>query len=102
MFQDAGRGILFGMRTNGAGGTNLAFSTGTYSEGSTGMTLGMMTRKGVSSSPNYPDSHYVENVGVRPDVEVDFMTRDNLLQRGRSFVEGFTNAVVEHIRRVRQ
>ena len=45
MFQDAGRGVLFGMRTNGAGGNNTAFPAGTYSEGSAGLTLALQTRR---------------------------------------------------------
>ncbi len=98
MLQDAGRGILFGWRTNGAGGTNTAFATGAYSEGFTGMTLGLMTRKGPISTPEYPAEPFIENIGVRPDIQVDYMTRDNLLQQGRPFVAAFTEAIVNAIR----
>ena len=97
MLQDAGRGILFGMRTNGAGGTNSGFDTGAYSEGFTGMTLGIMTRKAPVATPEYPTGPYIENIGVRPDIEVDYMTRDNLLQQGRPFVNAFTAAIVAAI-----
>ncbi len=97
MLQDAGRGVLFGMRTNGAGGTNTGFDTGAYSEGFTGMTLGIMTRKAPVSTPEYPTGPYIENIGVRPDIEVDYMTRDNLLQQGRPFVNAFTAAIVSAI-----
>ena len=34
MFRDANRGVLYGMRTNGAGGNNTTFDAGSYSEGS--------------------------------------------------------------------
>lgn len=98
MLQDAGRGILLGMRTNGAGGTNTRFDAGAYSEGTAGMTLGTMTRKAPIATPDYPTAHYIENIGVQPDIVVDYMTRDNLLQAGRPFVNAFTEAIVEAIR----
>ncbi len=99
MLQDARRAVLFGMRTNGAGGTNTSFAAGAYSEGTAGMTLGLMTRAAPVATPNYPTSYYIENVGVRPDIEADYMTRDNLMQRGHPFVEAFTQAIADHIRR---
>jgi len=39
MLKDAGRVVLYGMRTNGAGGANGTIDAGSYSEGFTGMTL---------------------------------------------------------------
>ena len=99
MLQDARRALLFGMRTNGAGGTNTSLPAGAYSEGTAGMTLGLMTRAAPVATPDYPTTYYIENVGVRPDIEADYMTRDNLLERGRPFVEAFTEAMVDHIRR---
>ena len=45
----------------------------------------------------YPVAPYVEEIGVRPDVEVDFMTRENLLGGGCRFVEAFTAAIVGRI-----
>jgi C-terminal processing protease CtpA/Prc len=99
MLQDARRAILFGMRTNGAGETNTSLPAGAYSEGTAGMTLGLMTRSAPVATPDYPTTHYIENVGVRPDIEADHMTRDNLLEHGRPFVEAFTQAMVDHIRR---
>ncbi|MBI4874864.1 MAG: hypothetical protein HY822_09565, partial [Acidobacteria bacterium] len=98
MLQDAGRGLIYGFRTNGAGGNNTTFYAGAYSEGSTGMTLALMTRKDFVVTPGYPEAPYIENIGVHPDIVADYMTRDNLLQRGRPFVDGFTAAMVEHIR----
>jgi hypothetical protein len=38
----------------------------------------------------------VENIGVRPDIAVDYMTRANLLNGGASFVQAFIQAV-EHL-----
>jgi len=98
MIQDAARGPLYGMRTNGAGGTNTSFDAGPYSEGFTGMTLGLQVRKGPVKTPDYPTTAYIENVGVRPDVVKDYMTKDNLLQNGAPFVNGFLDAMAAYIR----
>lgn len=99
MLQDAGRATLFGMRTNGAGGTNTTMDAMVYSEATAGLTLGMMTRKAPVVTPDYPTSSYVENIGVRPDIECDYMTRDNLVQNGKPFVAAFTKAIVEAIQK---
>jgi C-terminal processing protease CtpA/Prc len=102
IIQDANRGPLFGWRTNGAGGTNLTPAAGAYSGASAGIVLGMMTRKETRVVPGYPASAYIENVGVQPDIEYDYMTKDNLLQRGRPFVEAFTAAILEEIAKKQQ
>ena len=99
MFQDAGRGPLFGFRTNGAGGNNTGFLAGTWSEGSTGMTLALQVRKTPVQTPDYPESALIESVGVRPDIEYDYMTRENLMQSGRPFVAAFTAAIVDLIKK---
>jgi C-terminal processing protease CtpA/Prc len=99
MLQDSERALLFGMRTNGAGGTNTSVAAGAYSEGTAGMTLGLMTRARPVATADYPTSWYIENIGVRPDIEADYMTRENLLEGGRPFVEAFTRAIVERIER---
>lgn len=87
MFQDARRGLLYGKRSNGAGGNNTNFTAGPYSEAITGMTLALQVRSNPIATPDYPFSNVIENVGVRPDVEADYMTRDNLLQNGFPFLE---------------
>jgi len=53
------------------------------------------------STPEFPPTPYIENVGVRPDVELDYMTRENLLSGGAPFVSAFTAAAVDYIRRQR-
>jgi hypothetical protein len=40
----------------------------------------------------------VENIGVRPDITEDYMTRDNLMNRGATFVTAFSKAIAAHIR----
>jgi uncharacterized protein (TIGR03437 family) len=98
MIQDAGRGILYGMRTNGAGGNNTSYDAGPFSEGFTGMTLALQVRKGPVRTPDYPTTAYIENVGVRPEWTRDFMTKDNLLQNGAPFVKGFLDGMAGYIR----
>jgi len=97
--QDAGRGPLFGMRTNGAGGTTGNFPTGLFSESLASHTTAMHHRRQPVVTPDYPTANYVENIGVRPDIQYDIMTRENLLDAGRPFVRAFTEAMVEHIQR---
>jgi hypothetical protein len=87
MIQDARRGLLYGMRTNGAGGNNTSFHAGPYSEGVAGMTLALQVRSNYIGTSDYPTTNLIENVGVRPDFESDYMTRDNLLQSGYPFVD---------------
>jgi C-terminal processing protease CtpA/Prc len=98
MIQSSGRGLLYGMRTDGAGGNNTTFDAGPFSEGLAGMTIGIQTRPRPFTIPGYPTSIYIENVGVRPDVVSDYMTRDNLLQNGAPFVRDFLTAMAAHVR----
>ena len=98
MIQDARRGPLYGKRTNGAGGNNTGFDTGPYSEGFTGMTLALQVRSKAIVTPDYPVSDVIENVGVRPDFEADYMTKDNLLQNGLPFLNALLQYAVSVIR----
>ena len=98
MIQSSFRGPLYGMRTDGAGGNNTTFDAGPFSEGLAGMTLALQTRPHPFSIPGYPTSIYIENVGVRPDIVSDYMTRDNLLQNGAPFVNSFLAAMAAHVR----
>lgn len=98
MIQDAGRGLLYGMRTNGAGGNNTTFDAGPFSEGLAGMTIGLQTRKAPVATPDYPATIYIENVGVRPDVVRDYMTKENLLQNGAPFVSAFLEGMAVYVR----
>jgi C-terminal processing protease CtpA/Prc len=101
MIQDNRRGLLVGWRTNGMGGSNSlniqSYQVGDYSEGDTGITLSLMVRKAPVITPDFPPTQYIENVGVRPDVAIDYMTRDNLVNSGRPFVQAFTDVIVKQI-----
>jgi C-terminal processing protease CtpA/Prc len=101
MFQDAHRGWLFGMRTDGAGGNNTSFDTGSYSEGLTGMTLALQARQFPVGNTGYPYTEYIENVGVWPEVPSDYMTKENLLQNGAPFIRGFLEHLAYEIRKLR-
>jgi hypothetical protein len=95
--QDNGRGPLVGWRTMGAGGNVEAWQAGSYSLGVATVTESLMIRKNPIATPEYPTAPYVENIGVRPDIEVDYMTADNLNQRGKPFVDAFLAAIVAQV-----
>lgn len=99
--QDNQRALLVGMRTMGAGGNVVDRNGAWYAEASTRVTRSLMHRRFEIATPEFPSTPFIENVGVRPDVELDYMTRDNLLQSGRPFVEAFTAIAADYIRRSR-
>jgi hypothetical protein len=45
----------------------------------------------------YPTSPYVENVGVHPEIPLEYMTKENLLTRGGPYVREFSRIIVEQI-----
>ena len=98
MFQDAQRGLVYGMRSNGAGGNNTTFDAGPYTEGLTGMTLALQVRSNFIATTDYPTSNIIENIGVRPDFEANYMTKENLLQSGFPFVRALLYATAYEIR----
>jgi C-terminal processing protease CtpA/Prc len=93
--QDNHRGPLFGMRTMGAGGSVVQFNCTNYTESACWITLSLMNRGKVITGTGYPPSPYVENVGVRPEIVSDYMTRANLMSAGAPFVQAFTDAAVK-------
>lgn len=95
--QDNARGPLFGFRTMGAGGNVEDWEAGAYSQGFTRVTESLMSRNIDVVTRDFPVSHYVENVGVRPEIEYDYMTRENLDTGGVPFVNAFLMAMSRHI-----
>jgi C-terminal processing protease CtpA/Prc len=92
--QDNARGPLFGWRTMGAGGGNVeGWLAGSYSLGGATVTEMLMHRPFFIVTPEFPPAPYVENIGVRPDIQVDYMTIDNLTQQGKPFVDAFVAAI---------
>ena len=100
-FQDARRGPIFGFRTNGAGGTVQPRESAPYSEFSTSTTLSLMYRAREAAIQGYPVTHYVENVGVWPDVPYNYMSLDNLLSGGAAFRDSAIATLVGEITRSR-
>jgi len=72
------------------------FSGPAYTESITRMTTSLMHRGRIIYTNDFPPAPYIENIGVRPDVTLDYMTRQNLLTGGSAFVTAFTQAVVQH------
>jgi hypothetical protein len=97
VFQDNQRGIIFGNRTMGAGGNVNDYLVTTYSEGLASVTESLMSRKNPVTVDGFPTAPYVENIGVRPDVFQAYMTRDNLTNKGATFVQAFSDTMVSYI-----
>ena len=95
--QDNARGPLLGWRTMGAGGNVLGWEAGAYSLGSMTVTASLMNRKNPIVTDDYPTAPYVENIGVRPDITVDYMTADNLNKNGQPFVDAFVAAMIDYL-----
>jgi Peptidase family S41 len=98
MMQDSGRALLYGMRSNGAGGNNTSYDAGNYSESFVGMTLALQVRKDFMQMDGFPATQYIENVGVHPQIVNDYMTKENLLNNGGPFVSQFLQTVADYIR----
>jgi C-terminal processing protease CtpA/Prc len=94
IMQDNRRGPIFGMRTMGAGGSVVGFNGTAYTESFFRITVSLMNRGNVIQTPDFPPAPYVENIGVRPDIVADYMTRANLMSGGAPFVQSFTQAIV--------
>ena len=101
-FQDNHRGVVFGMRTNGAGGNVADSPTGSYAEGQTGAEINMVVRHEIVKAPGYPATKYLDNVGVQPDIREDFMTRENLMNGGTTFSQHMVAAIVQYVQQQTQ
>ncbi len=99
VLQDAGRALMVGMATAGGGGLSLDYPVGFYTEGTVTLSYSLGTRSREYQKPGLPPAPYIENIGALPDIEIDFMTRQNLLTGGKDFVDAFTQAIVDQILR---
>ncbi len=98
ILQDNGRAKIVGTRTGGLGGAvESVQQAGPLSEAFTTNTISIVLRAKEYETPGLPKSPYIENAGVTPDIELDYMTKDNLLRRGSPFVEAFTRIILEEI-----
>ena len=89
IIQSNKRGPIFGWRTMGAGGSVVGFSGPAFTESIFRITVSLMNRLHVVNTPDFPPAPYIENIGVRPDIPVDYMTRANLMNAGADFVQAF-------------
>ena len=97
MMQDNSRGVVVGMRTSGGGGSVSAWPAGYYSEAIATNTNSLVIRNHPIVTPEYPTAPLVENIGVRPDITLDYMTRDNLINHGATFVTQMTAILLNQI-----
>lgn len=95
LFQDAQRGRIAGFRTGGLGGNVNSFTNTGMAETTLSITRSLITRQNAVPSDLGP-TRFIENAGVRPDVVIDIMTRDNLVSGGTPFV----NAWLAEVRRL--
>jgi hypothetical protein len=96
--QDNKRAKLVGMRTAGAGGSVENTPAGPFSETNTRVTASMMVRDVEREALGFPRSPFIENVGVRPDIELNYMTVENVLNAGRPYSAAFSRILAEEIR----
>jgi Peptidase family S41/PDZ domain len=96
ILQDNNRGPIVGMRTMGAGGSVIGFPATAYTESIARVTASLMHRGRDIITSDFPPAPYIENIGVRPDIVIDYMTRTNLMTSGAPFVQAFTQAIVNH------
>lgn len=97
MMQDNNRGVVVGMRTSGGGGSVSSWPAGYYSEAFASNTNSLVYRNHPIVTGEYPAAPLVENIGVRPDITLDYMTRENLLTQGTPFVAQFTSILLDQI-----
>jgi hypothetical protein len=74
-----------------------AWPTGLYSESISRNTNTLVVRWNPIRTEEFPPSVYIENVGVRPDIALNFTTKENLLNGGRSFVDQVTRLLLNQI-----
>jgi hypothetical protein len=96
IIQDNQRGPILGMRTMGAGGSVVGVPATAYTESISRYTASLMHRGRLIHTSDFPPAPYIENIGVRPELVVDYMTRTNLMTAGAPFVQVFTQAIVNH------
>ncbi len=99
VLQDAGRGLMVGQQTAGGGGLVNRFLTGVWGETQVTLSITLGVRSKTYTVPGLPPSNYIENIGALPDILLDYQTRDNLMNGGRAYVDGFSQAIVDQIRR---
>lgn len=98
VIQDNRRAKLVGVRTSGLGGGRADYLAGSYGEGIVSLTYYLGIRERLAEAPGLPSAPVIENLGVTPEIQLDFATRENLIQNGRPFRDGLTRAILDEIR----
>ena len=62
------------------------------------MTFTLTVRNMAAQAPGLPAAPYIETIGVIPDINLDPMTRENLMNGYRPFVAGFTQILIDRVR----
>jgi hypothetical protein len=97
VFQDNRRGVVAGMQTQGVGGAiDTRVHGGEYSESLLSFASTLLVRTQPSGTAGRPV--YIQNVGITPDVQLNYMTKANLVTDGKAFVGEFTRLIVQQIR----
>ncbi len=79
-------------------GSVSGYPSGLYSETYSSNTNTLVVRKKAISTAEYPTAPYVENIRARPDVPLESMTRENLLNGRRTYADQFTQILTNEIR----
>jgi C-terminal processing protease CtpA/Prc len=96
VFQDNRRGLVVGETTQGAGGVTFqAEAAGPYTERRMTMTGSLFVRTEPAGGGG---PAYIQYVGVKPDVSLNYMTKANLIDGGAAFVNGFTDLILKQLR----
>ena len=93
--------MIIGQRTSGLGGGSIGYPSGNYSEAFTVVNVNQLVRNKPIVTPDYPTTSFIENVGVRPDMVVEYQTKDNLLNGGSAYLDTVTAAAVDWIKKNR-
>jgi hypothetical protein len=62
------------------------------------LTTALQSRPKTITADGFPASPYIENIGVRPDIQNDYMTKENLLGNGAKFISDFLDSMAAYIR----
>ncbi|BDC51260.1 hypothetical protein F183_A35760 [Bryobacterales bacterium F-183] len=87
----------FGMATSGRLGVSINGPGGAYTETTVHVKDGVAVRAKATKRPGFPETTYLENAGVYPEIVQSYMTMENLTTKGAAYVAAFTKAALELI-----
>jgi hypothetical protein len=101
VLQDAGRVTVVGQRSAGAGGAVEGALVGAYSEAEVSLAVALGSRSKDVVSADYPTAPFIENIGILPDESLNIMTRENLMNKGKPYLDRVLNIAAERIQAAR-